>query len=142
MRAHLDHWNHIHLRFNSPNPSGTAKSIEPVSPSIDLDDLWFFIDDENRLVVEPRSSKDFTNISILWRYQTEEGFENLEMQTLFGQWKNKIVSFEQSIENAPSQPNDGVRYVYVVLADTRNGGCIQKGITIDLAEENPRFLES
>lgn len=131
----LDHWNHIHIRFNEPEGNGLARIIEPVSPTLDLDSLWFRFNEDDKLVIEPITPSNFTDTAILWRFQPEENFDNLNMETQFGRWKKGVISLQQTSEKNLNTNDPVIRYIHVTFANTQNGGCIQRSVAVDMGDK-------
>lgn len=138
LRHSLDHYDHIHLRFNLNNAiTGGPGIIEPTPPGSSIDELKFKFEADGRLKIEPIDPSLFKGHKILWRLQSEEGYNNLTMQTDMGVWDGgplKTVQDERSLILKTSL--NQMKYLYVTIASKVNGGCSETLIPIDFSKRS------
>jgi hypothetical protein len=131
------HYDHLHVRYNLPQPNGTPLSnpIQIPASSYDLDKLWFqIVDDE--LVITPKIPSEFTNMVVLWRFQDVEGFDSYDSNVEFGQFVGntpqlKINNFKKPVSKSLRNP---IKHIYVTFGNNYNGGCRIVHTSIDLSQ--------
>lgn len=137
LTSSLDHWEHLHVRFNSLNSDGTPERLSMSLPVEDFSSLKFSIEADGKLRIVPRDSSDFSSTTkILWRYQTKKGFDSFDQDIQFGRW----VSGNTVIESLKDDPlrfsANSLRYLYVTLANSESGGCIEKNFELDVSRRD------
>ena len=129
-----DHSDHTHLRFNWVDKNSYPNNkIKQIPQNVSIEDFDFRYNSKGELIVKFRNGmmSKYTDKRVLWRYQDQENFDDLDLNVSFGE-----VLEESEIVIPEDKKNNmlGVRYIYLAIENKigSHGWCVEKKAAIEI----------